>query len=58
MEPNLFSSEHIQDKGFTINSAHPSSEDQFERNFQDKISPSNQILKKQGEESIDFNGEQ
>ena len=37
----------IQYEVLTINSGHPSSEDNFERKFQDKISPSEQSLENQ-----------
>ena len=47
----------IQYEVLTINSGHPSSEDNFERNFQDKISPSEQILEKPEEELIKFKEE-
>ena len=46
MESNMFSSEHIQYELPTITSEHPYSEDQFERNFQAKISPSDQSFEK------------
>ena len=37
----------------TVNSEHPYSEDNFERKFHDKISPSNQSFEKQEEKLID-----
>ena len=42
----------------TIKSEHPSSEDQFERKSQNKISPSNKIFEQPEEEFIEFKGEQ
>ena len=47
-----FSSEHIQNESLTITFEHPSSEDQFERKFQDNISPSDKRFGKQ-EEAFD-----
>ena len=38
----------------TINYEHPSSEDHFEREFQDKIYPLDQSYEKQEEEFIEF----
>ena len=49
-----FSSGTIQNKVLTINSEHLSSEDHFERKFQDKISPYDQIFEKKEEELIEF----
>ena len=43
----MFSSEHIQNEVLTITSEHPSSGDQLDRKFKDKISPSNQIFEQQ-----------
>ena len=40
----------------TITSEHPSFEDHFERKFQAKISPPDQIFEKQEEELIEFKG--
>ena len=40
MESNMFLSEHIQNEVLIITLEHPSSEDNFERKFQTKISPS------------------
>ena len=44
MEPNMLSSEHIENEVLNINSEHPYYEDHFESKFQAKISPSNQIF--------------
>ena len=44
---NMISSEHIKNGVLNITSEHPSSEYHFERNFQAKISPSNQSFEKQ-----------
>ena len=48
-ELRKFSSELIQNEVLTVNSEHPYSEDNFERKFQDKISPSDQSFEKQEE---------
>ena len=45
MEPNKLSSEYIKNELITITSEHPSYEDNFERKFQAKISPSDQSKK-------------
>ena len=50
----VFSSKHIQNEVLNITSKHPSYKDHFERKFQTKISPSDQILEKQEEELIEF----
>ena len=53
-----FSSGPIQDEVLTIISEHPYYEDHFESNFQDKISPYNQIFEQPEEELIEFKWEQ
>ena len=47
MYPNKFSSEHIKNKVITLTSEHPYYEDNFERKFQAKIYPSDQVFEKQ-----------
>ena len=47
----------IQNEVLTINYEHPSSEDQFERKFQDKIYPSDNSFEKQEEEFTEFKEE-
>ena len=44
MEPKMLSSEHIENEVLNINSEHPYYMDHFERKFQAKISPLNQIF--------------
>ena len=51
-------SENFQNEVLTITYEHPSSEYNFERKFQDKISPYNHIFGQPEEELIEFNGEQ
>ena len=48
------SSEPIKNEVLTITSEHPSSEDQFERKFQAKVSTYDQIFEKQEEELKEF----
>ena len=50
--------ERIQNEVLTINYEHPSTEYNFERKSQDKISPSNQSFEKPEEELIYFKVEQ
>ena len=45
MEPNNLLSEHIKNEVLTITSEHPSSEDNFERKFQAKLSSNNIFFK-------------
>ena len=51
IEPNKFSSEHIENEVLTLSSKHPYYEVNFERKFQANIYPSNQIFE-QPEESL------
>ena len=44
MEPGKFSSEQIKNEVIALISKHPYYSDKFERKFQDKLSPSNQIF--------------
>ena len=52
-----FPSVPIQSEVLNLTSEHPSSEDNFERKFQDKISPSEQSFYKPEEELIELKGE-
>ena len=56
-ESRKFSSGPIQHEVLTITSEHKSSEDNFERKLQAKISPSDQSIKKLEEELINFKEE-
>ena len=50
MEPKHFSLEHIKNEVLTINSEHPSSEDNFGSKFQDKIFHIIKVLNNQKED--------
>ena len=54
MEPNKFSSEHIENGVLNITSETPSSEDFLETKLQDKFNKSDQNFEQPEEELIDF----
>ena len=58
MEPNKFSLEHIKNEVLTLTSDNPYYEDDFERKFQAKFSPYNQIFEHPEEELIGSKGKQ